>query len=510
MRTNLLKYSVLFCAALAMPLTSCSDFLDTTQRGVTSQEDFYQTDTEARQALFAIYDKLQSEALYSFEYKNILSDDAQAGGGSRSDDTYGNELNEFTISPSNGMLKTMYTKYYEMIYCANVLLKNVPEDTDLKKLYIAEAKCLRAYAYFELVTLWGPVPLVLEPLEPGNYNQPNSTIEALYAQIEADLQAAIPQLPLKSEQSEADKARVSKGTAQSLLGKTYLYQQKYAEAAEVFDEVINSGEYSLYLDYAQITRSVSEFGVESVFEVSYTADLTEVLESTMIAAYCGPRSGFFVAGTTELSETGWGMVSPLPGLREAFEAEGDVIRRKATVLNEEDLKNEYGASIRAADGSLPYGCDGLVRMKYGAFLDEIANSDESYHTVAGTNYRLIRYADVLLMAAEAHNRKSGADDAKALQYVNEVRNRVSLPALTQTGEALFEAIKKERRLELAFEFVRFQDLVRWGDAETVLKDQGKVTSLGAIINGEIQFLNNPNAGYKSFNKLMPFPDTILR
>lgn len=508
MKTNILKYSLL-AFGVWMSMSGCNDFLDTEQPGVTSQEDFYQTDDEALQALYAIYDKLQSQALYTFEYKNLLSDDAQAGGGSRSDNTYGNELNEFTISTSNTIVEDMYTKYYEMIYCANILLQNVENDSDTKALCIAEAKCLRAYAYFELVTLWGPVPLVLEPLDADNYNQPNSTISELYAQIETDLEEAIEGLPLKSEQSDANKARVSKGTAQSLLGKAYLFEEKYDEAAEMFDNVINSGEYSLYPDFSEITKEASEFGVESIFEVSYTADLSAELESTMIHAYCGPRSPWFVAGTTGLSESAWGWVSPLPGLREVYVEEGDTIRWKATVLNEEDLA-EYGASIRDEDdNSIPYGCDGLVRMKYGAFLDEIANGEESYHCVGGTNYRLIRYADVLLMAAEAYNRKASADDSKALSYVNEVRSRVNLPSISVTGDELFEAIKKERRMELAFEFVRFQDLVRWGDAETVLADQGKSTSLGTYVDGVEQFYTNEDAGYKSYSNLLPFPESEI-
>ena len=507
MKTNILKYGLLAIVA-GMVMSGCDDFLDTEQLGVTSQDDFYQTDDEALEALYGVYDKLQADQVSNFQYKNVLSDDGQAGGASRSDNSDGNQLNEFTISPSNSVLETMFSHYYKMIYCANILIEKVEADTDTKILCIAEAKFLRAYAYFELVTLWGPVPLVLETLDVDNYNQPNSTISELWAQIELDLEEAIPVLPLKSEQSDAEKARASKGAAQSLLGKAYLYQEKYDEAADMFDTVINSGEYSLYPDFSMLTREVSEFGVESIFEISYVADRTSSSESTQIHAYCGPRSGYFSAGTTGLSESGWGFVNPLPGLREVFVEEGDEIRWKATVLNEEDLE-EYGASIRAADGNLPYGNDGLVRMKYGAFLDEIAESEESYHEIGGTNYRLIRYGDVLLMAAEAHNRKASPNDTKALSYINEVRDRVSLPHISVTGDELFEAIKKERRMELAFEFVRFQDLVRWGDAETALADQGKTTSLGTYVDGVEQFYTNENAGFKSYNNLMPFPDSEI-
>jgi hypothetical protein len=120
------------------------------------------------------------------------------------------------------------------------------------------------------------------------------------------------------------------------------------------------------------------------------------------------------------------------------------------------------------------------------------------------NFRITRYADVLLMAAEAYNRKSAPDDNKALGYINQVRQRAQLPNLTSTGSQLFADLKTERRLELAFEFVRFQDLVRWGDAATVLANQGK-----SIPKGDGTYFSFPDAGFKAKNMLLPFPDTEI-
>ncbi|MCD7713303.1 MAG: RagB/SusD family nutrient uptake outer membrane protein, partial [Firmicutes bacterium] len=124
--------------------------------------------------------------------------------------------------------------------------------------------------------------------------------------------------------------------------------------------------------------------------------------------------------------------------------------------------------------------------------------------ISGTNYRLLRYADVLLMAAEANNRKASPDDAKALRYLNEVRARVNQPALSVTGNDLFAAIKQERRLELAFEWVRYQDLIRWGDAATVLADQGK-----QIPRGDGSYFELSDAGFKERHWLLPFPETEI-
>ena len=196
MNTGIIKYGIL-SLAFTLCTASCSDFLDTEQRGVTTQESFYKTDAEVTEALYAIYNKMQSSDLNTFQFKNLLSDDAMAGGGGRGDNNQGEELDEFRFGSSNTILRAMFTKYYQIIYTANLLINKVAPESEVKKMAIAEAKTFRAYAYFELVTLWGTAPLVTEPLDPDNYAQPNSTLEELWGQIEKDLQEAIPDLPLK-------------------------------------------------------------------------------------------------------------------------------------------------------------------------------------------------------------------------------------------------------------------------------------------------------------------------
>lgn len=492
-------FLVLLCALTG---TGCSDFLDTEQRGVTTQESFYKTDKDATEALYAIYNKVQSYDLDFFQFKNLLSDDAIAGGGGRGDNSGGEELDEFRFGPSNYIITNCFSQFYEIIYTANMLIKNVAPDSEIKERAIAEAKALRAYAYFELVTLWGPAPLVTEPLEPQEYAQPNAKVENIWAQIETDLTDAIKVLPLKSQQTLAQKGNVSKGTAQAWLGKAYLYQKKYDEAAAMLDEVINSKEYDLEPNFSQITRESTEFGIESLFEISYSKDLSTITEGNLVGAYCGPRTSFFKGGSSGITETGWGYCGPRQELYDAFVAADDVVRRKGTVINEQELMDEYGGSFRDGEGNLPYGSYGCIRIKHGTFIDETPG--EEYHTISGMNYRITRYADVLLMAAEAYNRKGNPDDAKALGYINQVRRRAQMPELTSTGEQLFEDIKTERRLELAFEFVRYQDLIRWGDAEKVLKDQGKL-----IPRGDGTYFELPDAGFKERHWLLPFPETEM-
>lgn len=498
MKKNMIKYGFL-SLLLATSLVGCSDFMDNEQRGVTTVDNFYKTDAEVTEGLYAIYNRVQGDDLAQFRFKNLLSDECVGSGGSRGDDSQGEQIAEFRFDADNTMISTMFTHYYRIIYNCNLLMERTTADDEVKTIAIAEAKAFRAYAYFELVTLWGPVPLVTQTLAAGNYAQPNSTVDAIWTQIEKDLTEAIADLPLKSQRSATLKGNVCKGTAQAWLGKAYLYQKKYSEAAKMFDVVINSGEYALVSDFSTISKEAGEFSSESLFEISYTNDLTVLTEGTSMVAYCGPRSPWFKAGTSGISETAWGWCGPSPESYKAFTEAGDTYRRNNTVINEQELISKYGGSLRQ-NGNLPYNNEGYVAFKYGSWVSE--TKGEAYHTVAGTNFRLLRYADVLLMAAEAYNRMSPADDQKALNYINQVRKRAQMPDLTSTGDKLFADIKTERRLELCYEFVRFQDLIRWGDAETVLKDKGKL-----VPRGDGTYIENADAGFKERNKLLPFPYT---
>jgi tetratricopeptide (TPR) repeat protein len=508
MNMKRVKFYLLFPLACILLATACSEFLDTEQRGVTSKDDFYRTDQDAEQALYAVYDKLQHvgsspAARDYFQFKMVLADDAVAGGGGRGDNYAAEELDEFVFGPENNIITHMFTKYYQMIYMANLVIEKVSSDTPAKKMVIAEAKTLRAHAYFELVTLWGPVPLVTKILEPTEYAQPNGEVSAIWAQIEQDLQEAIADLPLRSQQSPDKRANVSKGTAQSWLGKAYLFQNKFDQAAEEFEKVIQSNEYRLLDDFRNITRHTYEFSEESIFEVSYMEDLINP-EYTTALAYGGPRESWFKGGTSGISETGWHYTAPENDLYQAFIDHGEVARMYGTVWSEKELA-EVGGSYRKPDGSLPHGTEGYIRIKHGAFMDEFNNSNDALHWNGGINYRITRYADVLLMAAEALNRKGSPDDAKALGYVNQVRERAEMPPLASSGAQLFEDIKQERRFELAFEFSRYQDLLRWGEAYDALKDRGKL-----VPNGDGTYLEFPNAGFKKGkHELLPFPYTEM-
>lgn len=488
-------------------LAGCSEnFLEVPQRGVTSDCVFYKTDAQTLEALMAVYDQLQGIQFTYFYLHMALSDECYAGGGQRGDNGgVAEEINEFRYGPSNTGIRNNFSWNYTGIYRTNIIIDNVIPDTENKKIYVAIAKAIRAFHYFNLVTLWGDVPLVLHELTPENYSQSRVSSVLIWEQIEKDLNEAIPDLPVKSRMPALIKNLVSKGTAQALLGKAFLFQKKYDEAASQFDLVINSNEYDLYPDYSKILRPESEYGVESVFEVAYTTTKNYIglpgSESSYFIWFTSPRESYFEGGSLGIIPQ-WGFYNPHKSIYDAFVEANDTIRRKSSVISEDELI-ALGGKLRNINGNLPYGCDGFVRLKYVMYDADGRPPQSSANN--GTNARVIRYADVLLMAAEANNRKSLPDDAKALQYINKVRQRVKLSNLNVTGTNLFEAIKKERRLELAFESVRFQDLIRWGDAYDFLKDQGKVVPLGTG-----SFLYFPEAGFKNLkNELLPIPETEM-
>ncbi|UBM62518.1 RagB/SusD family nutrient uptake outer membrane protein [Candidatus Sulfidibacterium hydrothermale] len=514
MKTKVFK-NIILTALFVFILSGCQkDFLDTTPEGKIPMDEFYKTDQQAEGALMAVYDIFQSLNARPWSsmwmLKTLLSDEVYTGGGGRGDQPDYEEINEFRFGASNPVISWLFQFSYQGIYRANLVIQNVKPDDAVKKRIIAEAKTLRAMYYFDLVTLWGKVPLVTKPASsPSEYNQPRAEVSDIWAQIDKDLEEAIPDLPLKSE--EEYPARVSKGFAEAFLGKSLLYQKKYAEAAKEFQLVIDSQQYGLIPNYADRLRINNEFGKESLFEISYTKDEKynwdnfywspdgRIEESNIHWELCGPRGdGWFEGGSTGLL-AGWGFGYPDSTIYEAFIQAGDTVRRKASIMTEAELKS-FGGKIRNADqnNSLPWSCVGLIRLKYASYASETdttATPELNY----GTNLRIMEYDDVLLMAAEAYNR-SGQDD-KALPLINQVRKRALLPDLNLSGDALFEAIKNERRLELAFEGVRYQDLIRWGDAEKVLANQGK-----EIPRGDGTYLSVPDAGFKSYNVLLPIPE----
>jgi hypothetical protein len=294
---------------------------------------------------------------------------------------------------------------------------------------------------------------------------------------------------LKSELPENQKFRVSRGTAQAILGKVYLYQERWNDAHTVLGQVISSQEYALEPDFGDVWKRAGELGTESVFEVLYTSQegydwgnfgWGGGAESNIHVQLMGPRAPFFGKLDTIGIIPGWGFNLPTASIGEAFDDMGDHgPRYEATIMSESEFIAAGGEINPDTDDDgnpVPaHDYEGYLRMKYTTFADQTNTSGASIPELNyTTNWRLIRYADVLLMAAEAYNEDD--DEASARRELNKVRERAELDTydFPMSKEDLREAIKAERQLELAFEGSRYWDLVRWGDAEEVLSPLGFV------------------------------------
>jgi hypothetical protein len=470
--------TTILSVSIFLLFSSCKKFLDQEVPGAFAEEDFYKTDLDATQAVTAVYDMMQAHynnnwgSLYMV--KTLLSDESNAGGSDAGDQPGYQTLDNFNFDATNDKVRDSWRMCYFTIYRANKVINRTLPETDLRKRLIAEAKFLRAYNYLELVSLWGDVPLVLNDIPPGQYTstgrKPKATV---YAQIEKDLNEAIPNLPLKSAYSGGDRFRISKGAAQALLGKALLYQQKYTEAATQFETVITSGQFSLAPSVGAAFSKAYEFGQESLFEISYTNNRSydwgnfpwgAAPESNIHIQLMGPRSDYYTKAPSDSLIGGWGFNLPKKKLWDAFIAAGDVNRRKQIIMSSTELIAAGG------NWSNPtaYDYEGYFQRKYGSFQSQTGTPIGELNY--GTNWRHIRYADVLLMAAEAYN-KAG-NDTKARQYLNDVRARSGLGIINTSGPSLFTDIVKERQLELAFEGFRYVDLVRWGLAATELGPLG--------------------------------------
>lgn len=228
--------------------TSCEDKLDIEQHGISSFETYYQTDEEADEAITAVYSNFASIHFNYYFLKNMLSDDFWSGGGGRGDNNENEQLNEYTFGPEHSFIQGTFENYYSVIYLSNVVLGHVPEESAIQNRARAEAKVFRAFAYIDLISMWGTPPLVDHELTPSEYKQANGDPAELWAMVETDLKEAIESggLTEKNNANDNSNYRVTLQLAQTLLGKAYVFQEKWAEAASILDEVVNSDKYALY------------------------------------------------------------------------------------------------------------------------------------------------------------------------------------------------------------------------------------------------------------------------
>jgi len=388
------------------------DFLSKSPKGELTSGNFFQRGEDAVQATNATYSRLRGWQLHVFSWlgmTEIASDDATKGS-TPSDASFLLELDEKTFGPSNIAFGDTWSGYYSGVYRANVALENIPSidnmDAGLKSRLIAENKFLRAYYYFFLVRAYGGVPEITAPLKPSEFQQSQASKAEIYALIEQDLTDAAADLPARSGYGAGEAGRATKGAAEGLLAKVHLYQEEYGEALTHAENVILSrngvGQYSLLDDYWTIFREVGEFSSGSVFEIGAVALETGSEGSSQYAQVQGVRGS---------ANNGWGFNQPSSDLEAAYEP-GDP-RHQATILHPWETLPDGSGVIAEPNPN-------MNNQRYNEKVQPSveAPGGSGNNTV---NIRRLRYADVLLIAAEAAYQEG--NESKARGYLNDVRER---------------------------------------------------------------------------------------
>ncbi|MCT4586761.1 MAG: RagB/SusD family nutrient uptake outer membrane protein [Carboxylicivirga sp.] len=432
--------------ALATSLLSCDDFLDQPVLGKQVLDNYFVNEDECLKALSACYASLSPEDWWEndvfYLVGDICSDDAFKGNSLEGDQRDFGYLARFNITPQNEWIQYKWQYSYEQIYRTNLVIKNVPEapvSDDFKAKVVGEARFLRAYAYFELVKNFGGVPLLTEPLTVDDPRQARVAASLIWEQIEKDLDAAAQVLPERSGQDATNLGRATRGAALAYLVKAYVYQEKWAEAEQLAKEqIIAKGEYNLNDPFDRVWNVNNPNGKGSIFEIQ------TVFSTTLDAGTALP------VFTRSRADGGWGFCTPSSHL-DNFMA-GDP-RRDATIIKQGD---KVGDDYDSYDTNLSENESGRTNRKYYVVLAD--RPSQSEHTRTPLNHILFRYADLLLLHAEAawHNNNFG----EAQNSVNAVRNRVGLGPIASSGDDLLLDIYKERRMELAMEGHRYYDLKR--------------------------------------------------
>ncbi|MBK3516869.1 RagB/SusD family nutrient uptake outer membrane protein [Carboxylicivirga sp. N1Y132] len=436
---------IIVVSVLAVLWSSCSDFLDQPIQGKQVLENYFANEDECLKALSGCYASLSPEDWWEndlfYLVGDICSDDAFKGNSLEGDQRDFGELARFNITPQNEWIQYKWQYAYEQIYRCNLVIKNVPEapvSDDFKTRVVAEAKFLRAFAYFELVKNFGDVPLLLEPLTVNDPKQERVAASLIWEQIEKDLNDAALELSERSSQGAADIGRATKGAALAYLVKAYVYQEKWSEAETLAKQIVETGEYNLNDPFPTVWSIHNPNGNGSIFEIQTVFD--NVLDAgTVLPVFTRSRA-----------DGGWGFATPSSHL-DNFMA-GDP-RRDATIIKEGDYVD---ADYPSYDTQLSENETGRINRKYWVAWND--RPSQSEHTRTPLNHILFRYADLLLLHAEAawHNGNEG----EAISSVNMVRNRVGLGGLSSSGEQLLTDIYNERRMELALEGHRYYDLKR--------------------------------------------------
>ena len=479
---------------IALSLVSCSEeFLDKQNPTQLGEGTFYQTEDQFEQAVLGIYGQLQAIIANQWYYKELYTDNTTVhfNQGNRGFAPHAESFEYWQVTPNTNQIYTLYRDTYNVLGNINVALARLNEmslDPIVSNRFEEELKFFRAYQYFHLSQYFGDVVILTEPIEDpsASFELRRSPVSEVYDLIESDLDFAVSNLPLAVEPSEA--GRLTKGAALTLQGQFWLTLKDYAKAKASLDQVINSNLYSLLPNYADIFDPNNKNNNESIFEVQFQGDNDLGESSGFIYNFYPLNTQGEVTGFPGISGGGWNI--PTRDIISAYE-EGDL--RKDVSLSE---------GYTSVDGE-------FVPVP---FIEKFRHE----HSIQGRpndNWPIYRYADVLLMAAEAINEQS-APTAEAYNYVNQIRERAGLsPISTNLSQEEFKlALLHERRIELAFENHRWFDLKRAFDVPVLvefLNEYGEREKENPTTSrGQIPF--NPGDYIFSANEIyFPIPEREL-
>ncbi len=472
------KYIYVFIALLGLSLTACNQsVLDIPQKSVDDMETYIAnaTEVETLKLTASMYYGLRN--VYNvpwFLIVNEITGENWAGGSDSTDQPPHIKIGNLAISADNSAISGTWQALYNMIYRCNIVTDGFAEATEAYKVRaVAEGKALRAWAYMQLVMMFGTPPLVDHVLLPEEYTSGNTDRATAWSAIEKDFTEAAAVLPSKSGKNgqKAIGGRMTKEACIGFLAKAQLYQGKYSEAAANLKKVIDSNLYELAPSFDYILRMKGDFCNEYLFEMDQDAsDTTTAGQAirTNYHRYNGLRPEL-IKHPDELWASSWGFVNVTDGFAEEMIAhDGASPRRIATVMTFDEFatdglyfhytKNTPGINLNW------FSSAGYARVKGLIYTADKVPGTSSTHASSLANIPILRYADILLMYAECAANGAG-DKALGLQYLNLVRARAGIdPAPSLSMDDAMYGIKAERRYEFYFEeAIRWFDMMRWGD-----------------------------------------------
>ncbi|MCC8408457.1 RagB/SusD family nutrient uptake outer membrane protein [Mucilaginibacter sp. UR6-1] len=453
---------IAFTAAMVGTVSSCKDYLDVAPQAQITEEQIISDPNVATNLVTGVYNIFFAGDAFGndvrgFQYAvlgDIASDDADKGS---SPNDYGDalQLDNLTANGNNGVVNNIWRGYYQAIARSNQALdklQNAQFDEAAKNKLIGEVRFLRGMFYFNLVRIFGGVPLVNRVPAASEANSPEfstkATAEQVYEFIISDLTFAVANLP---DKSGTDVGRATKGAAQSLLAKVYLYNKNYQQAYDLSQAVITSGAYGLYADFTTLFRETGNNSIESIFEIQAGKNTACNAAIDRFTITQGPRAG----GRYGWSDLGYGFNNPSESLINEFEAND--VRRNATVIFIRPTTGNTSSGTVLYDGFRIPSQDSVQneRYNYKAFYSRYSESNCANFDRLPKHVQVIRYAEVLLIHAEAAFQLGNA--GASLTDINLIRERAKVTPLTAIT---LNAIWHERRMEMAMEQDRFFDLVR--------------------------------------------------